>query len=70
MDCIIEFYARKPIYNGKIERYNRTIQEEFIDPNLELLFEDIHHFNYKLTDWLLYCNTKRPHSSHRDTNNL
>lgn len=63
-------YARKPIYNGKIERYNRTIQEDFIDPNLELLFEDIHRFNYKLTDWLLYYNTKRPHFSHRDTNNL
>ena len=69
---IIHFwnYARKPIYNGKIERYNRTIQEDFIDPNLELLFEDIHHFNYRLTDWLLYYNTKRPHFSHRDTNNL
>ena len=69
---IIHFwnYVRKPIYNGKIERYNRTIQEDFIDSSLELLFEDIHRFNYKLTDWLLYYNTKRPHFSHRDTNNL
>ena len=55
---------------GKIERLNRTIQEDFIDPHIELLFENTHCFNYKLTDWLLYYNTKRPHFTHRDSNNL
>lgn len=59
-------YVRKPIYNGKIERYNRTIQEEYIDPNLMLLFEGIPRFNHELTNWLLYYNTKRPHFNHRD----
>ena len=63
-------YAGKPIYNGKIERLNRTIQEDFIDSHIELLFENTHYFNYKLTDWLLYYNTKRPHFAHRNSNNL
>lgn len=63
-------YTRKPIYNGKIERYNRTSQEEFIDPSITLLFQDIDQFNNKLADWLLYYNTKRPHFAHRDNNNL
>lgn len=59
-------YAKKPIYNGKIERYNRTSQEEFIDPNIYDLFQDINEFNIKLVDWCIFYNTKRPHFSHRD----
>ena len=59
-------YAKKPIYNGKIERYNRTSQEEFIDPNIRDLFHDIDEFNAKLADWCIFYNTKRPHFSHRD----
>lgn len=59
-------YARKPIYNGKIERFNRTIQEEFIDPCIDELFQDMAQFNNRLADWLIYYNTKRPHFSHRD----
>lgn len=63
-------YAGKPIYNGKIERYNRTSQKEFIDPYISVLFENIDQFNDKLADWLIFYNTKRSHSSHRDNNNL
>lgn len=63
-------YAGKPIYNGKIERYNRTSQEGFIDPYISVLFENIDQFNDKLADWLIFYNTKRSHSSHRDNNNL
>ena len=62
-------YAKKPIYNGKIERYNRTSQEEFIDPNIYDLFQNIDEFNAKLVDWCIYYNTKRPHFIHRDPNN-
>lgn len=58
-------YTRKPIYNGKIERYNRTSQEEFIDPNVEMLFSDINMFNSDLADWCIFYNTKRPHFNHR-----
>ena len=62
-------YTKKPIYNGKIERYNRTSQEEFIDPNIEILFKDINEFNQQLTDWCIFYNTRRPHFNHREPNN-
>jgi len=55
-------YPRCPKINTYIERYNRTIQEEFIDNN-----EDIIHdkplFNEKLADYLIFYNTERPHKS-------
>lgn len=65
---IIHFwnYVKKPIYNGKIERYNRTSQEEFIDPNIDTLFKNINEFNRQLADWCIFYNTKRPHFAHRD----
>lgn len=68
---IIHFwnYAKKPIYNGKIERYNRTSQEEFIDPNIGSLFENIDEFNQQLADWCIFYNTKRPHFNHRAPEN-
>ena len=53
---IIHFwnYARKPIYNGKIERYNRINQEECIDPNIDTLFKDLNAFNMLLADWCIF----------------
>ena len=62
-------YAKKPIYNGKIERYNRTSQEEFIDPNVESLFRNIEEFNQQLADWCIFYNTKRPHFNYREPEN-
>jgi transposase InsO family protein len=58
-------YPRAPKANGKIERFNRTIQEEFADWHMDTLMDDIDEFNRKLTDWLLYYNTVRPHHSVR-----
>jgi len=55
-------YKGRPYRNGHIEKYNRTIQEEFIDQN-EILLEDVNEFNKKLMDWLLWYNTKRYHWS-------
>jgi len=55
-------YAGQPYRNGHIEKYNRTIQEEFIDWN-EILLDDINQFNHKLMDWLVWYNTKRYHWS-------
>ncbi|MFH1822560.1 MAG: integrase core domain-containing protein, partial [Patescibacteria group bacterium] len=43
---------------GHIEKFNRTIQEEFIDWN-EVLLDDTNRFNQKLIDWLIWYNTKR-----------
>ncbi len=55
-------YPRCPKINGVIERYQRTLQEEFLNPNSDL----IHHpqlFNGKLAEYLLFYNLKRPHQS-------
>ena len=53
-------YPRTPKMNAHIERFNRTIQEEFIDYHNALLL-DLPRFNEKLMDWLLFYNTKRVH---------
>jgi len=55
-------YPGQPYRNGHIEKFNRTIQEEFIDQN-EYLLSDPDIFNRKLIDWLLWYNTERPHWS-------
>lgn len=55
-------YPGRPYRNGHIEKFNRTIQEEFVDQH-ESLLPDINVFNRKLVDWLLWYNTERPHWS-------
>ena len=55
-------YPRTPKSNAYIERFNRTIQEEFVDGHLDL-FDDMHTFNDKMMDYLIYYNTVRPHKS-------
>ncbi len=53
-------YPRTPEQNSHLERFNRTIQDEFVDYHLgELLEVDL--FNRKLVDWLVWYNTERPH---------
>ncbi|MFZ5365873.1 MAG: integrase core domain-containing protein [Patescibacteria group bacterium] len=55
-------YPRCPRVNGVIERYQRTLQEEFLDSNLDL----IHHpkeFSSKLADYLIFFLTERVHKS-------
>ena len=54
-------YPKKPRCNGMVERFNRTIQEEYIDYRLDELALDIDDFNRHLMDWLVYYNTGRPH---------
>ena len=54
-------YPRSPRMNAKIERFNRTVQEEFIDYHLDDIAYDPGSFNYQLMDWLLWYNTERPH---------
>lgn len=55
-------YQKSPKVNGVVERFNRTIQEEFIERNDEFIY-DKEKFNQKLTDYLIWYNTKRPHYS-------
>lgn len=55
-------YPRCPKMNAHCERFNRTIQEEFVDyHNPELLNVDL--FNGKLAEYLIWYNTKRSHHS-------
>ena len=56
-------YPRCPRINGCVERYNRTIQEEFIDQNLDSLLVNKEDFNHKLADYLIWYNSRRVHKS-------
>ncbi len=57
-------YPRCPKQNGVVERFNRTLQEEFVEENRVLLEEkETKFFNDKLIDYLLFYNTKRPHNT-------
>jgi transposase InsO family protein len=62
---IVHFYTypKSPKMNAYIERFNRTLQEEFLDYHEDLLFSDIKVFNNQLMDYLLFYNTKRIHQS-------
>jgi transposase InsO family protein len=53
-------YPKTPKMNAHCERFNRTLQEECIDYEIYNL-DDIDELNYKLSDYLFWYNTKRPH---------
>jgi len=55
-------YPRCPQIDTYIERYNRTLQDEFIDPNLYTI-HDKGVFGQKLSDYIIYYNSQRPHHS-------
>ena len=56
-------YPRSPKMNAHAERFNRTLQEPFVDYHEDFLFDDLTAFNQKLADWLLAYNTVLPHHS-------
>ena len=56
-------YPRCPKMNGTVERFNRTLSEDFIQHHLPLLRDDILRFNERMIDWLLWYNAERPHES-------
>jgi len=56
-------YPRSPKMNAHNERFNRTIQEQFVDFYEDLLFTDIDLFNQYMADWLIDYNTIIPHHS-------
>ncbi len=55
-------YPRCPKINAYIERYNRTIQEEFVDTHLDII-GDPHLLHEALAEYLIFYNTKRVHKS-------
>jgi hypothetical protein len=56
-------YPKTPKMNVHCERFNRTIQECFVDYHEDLLFTDPPLFNQKMSDWPVFHNTKLPHLS-------
>ena len=60
-------YVKKPIYNGKVERFNRTIQEAIFQNEdfLVNLVEDKQEANRTIESYLDFYNNERPHMSLR-----
>lgn len=56
-------YPNCPKVNGYVERFNRTIQEELVNPNLDLVVNDQKLFMKKLALYNIWYNTKRVHKS-------
>lgn len=54
-------YPKTPKMNAHCESFNGTIQEEFVDYNVNLLFDEMTRFNEKLNVYLEFYNTKRVH---------
>jgi putative transposase len=53
-------YPKHPQANGHLERFNRTIQEQFVELYLDFIDEPAV-FNLKLMDYLIWYNTEKPH---------
>lgn len=56
-------YPKTPKMNAHCERFNRSIQDSFVDYYEDLLFTDLALFNQKMSDWLVFYNTELPHLS-------
>jgi transposase InsO family protein len=54
-------YPRRPQWNGHVERFNRTLQDEFISWREERLFGDLPVFNRHLINYLVWYDGERPH---------
>ena len=53
-------YPGHPQSNGHLERFNRTIQEQFVDWHTDSLY-DPEDFNRILMEYLIWYNTEKPH---------
>lgn len=56
-------YPKSPKTNGYVERFNWTIQDEFINYEIDTAIYDVKMFDEKLEKWMKYYNTIRPHQS-------
>jgi len=53
--------VKTPKDNPDNERFNRTLEEEFIQ--IGNMTDDVNLFNQKLTEWLIHYNFERPHQT-------
>lgn len=59
--------VRKPQTNGFVERFNRTILEEFFRSAFRTkLYESVKALQEDLDKWLVHYNTERPHQGYRN----
>ena len=58
-------YVKKPMWNGKVERFNRTMQEEWLaDSDVQVLIaNDRNEANLELQKYINWYNDERPHQS-------
>ena len=56
-------YPRSPKINGVIERFNRTVQEEFLNRSDDLYTRDTTKLKENLVKYLYWYNYQRPHKS-------
>lgn len=54
---------RTPKVHAHIERFNKTLQEEFVDYYIDEAMIEPDRFTQRLVHWLHFYNTKRPHHS-------
>jgi transposase InsO family protein len=55
-------YPHCPKINGCVERFNRTLKEEFVYNNLDVI-DDMETFRRRLSEYLIFYNTERPHKT-------
>ena len=53
-------YPKHPQSNGHLERFNKTVQEQFVYWHIDYL-DQIDEFNQKLMEYLIWYNTEKPH---------
>ncbi len=53
-------YPKHPQANGYLERFNRTIQEQFVNQYIDTL-DELDDFNRELMNYLIWYNTEKPH---------
>jgi transposase InsO family protein len=53
-------YPKHPEANGYLERFNRTVREQFVNRSIDILDEP-EGFNQKLMEYLIWYNTEKPH---------
>ncbi|KNZ68916.1 Integrase core domain protein [Thermincola ferriacetica] len=59
--------VRRPLTNGFVERFNRTVLDEFFRKAFrEKFFDNIDALQADLDNWLHHYNTKRPHRGYRN----
>lgn len=59
--------VRRPQTNGFVERFQRTVLDEFFRPQMRTTFyESIEHLQKDLDAWLTFYNNERPHRGYRN----